>query len=87
MWGLASLALRAASGSTADGSGGRRSKIGKAAAGDGGPTPQGRLLGASKSWLPFLNTYRTICIAPNEEMRALFEQVRDFHGSLEAAGG
>ena len=33
-------------------SGGRRPKIGKAAAGDGGPTPQGRLLGASKVGSP-----------------------------------
>jgi hypothetical protein len=28
-------------------------------------------------WLPFLDTYRTMCIAPQPEFRGLLEQVRD----------
>ena len=28
-------------------------------------------------WLPFLDTYRTMCLAPNPEFRRLLEQVRD----------
>jgi hypothetical protein len=28
-------------------------------------------------WLPFLDTYRTMCLAPQPEFRRLLEQVRD----------
>jgi len=28
-------------------------------------------------WLPFLDTYRTMCLAPNPEFRQLLEQARD----------
>ena len=33
--------------------------------------------GPSQIWLPFLDTYRTMCLAPQSELRRLFEQVRD----------
>jgi len=29
------------------------------------------------SWLPFLDTYRTMCLAPHPEFRQLLEQARD----------
>jgi hypothetical protein len=35
-------------------------------------------------WLPFLSRYRTICIAPNQEMRLIFEELRGLRGSLPA---
>ena len=35
----------------------------------------------SEIWLPFLNTYRTMCIAPSDEFRSILEGVR----SLRAA--
>jgi hypothetical protein len=28
-------------------------------------------------WLPFLNTYRTMCIAPEPDVRRAFEEIRD----------
>jgi hypothetical protein len=28
-------------------------------------------------WLPFLDTYRTMCLAPQPEFRQLLEQARD----------
>lgn len=31
-----------------------------------------------RKWLPFLDTYRTMCIAPEPEFRALLEDVRKF---------
>jgi hypothetical protein len=30
-------------------------------------------------WLAFLDTYRTLCLAPTAEIRAIFEQLRDEH--------
>jgi hypothetical protein len=33
--------------------------------------------GRSQIWLPFLDTYRTICLAPQPEFRRLLEQARD----------
>ena len=35
---------------------------------------EGALLGR---WLPFLNTYRTICMVPSPELQRLLEGVRD----------
>jgi hypothetical protein len=31
---------------------------------------------ASEIWLPFLDTYRTMCLAPGPEFRALLLEVR-----------
>jgi hypothetical protein len=36
-----------------------------------GSIPAGR-----SRFLPFLNTYRTMCIAPNDEFRTILEDVR-----------
>jgi hypothetical protein len=33
--------------------------------------------GFSQIWLPFLDTYRTMCLAPQPEFRRLLEQARD----------
>jgi hypothetical protein len=33
--------------------------------------------GTSQIWLPFLDTYRTMCLAPQPEFRRLLEQARD----------
>jgi hypothetical protein len=39
-----------------------------------GPERVRPLLG---DWLPFLNTYRTMCLAPSPEFRLVLQQVRD----------
>ena len=31
--------------------------------------------GGLKAWLPFLNTYRTMCVAPAPEFQRLLDQV------------
>ena len=33
--------------------------------------------GISDNWLPFVDAYRTICIAPSSEARAEFEAIRE----------
>ena len=33
--------------------------------------------GISENWLPFVDAYRTICIAPSSEARAEFEAIRE----------
>ena len=33
--------------------------------------------GPPRIWLPFLDTYRTMCLAPQPEFRQLLEQARD----------
>ena len=33
--------------------------------------------GPSEIWLPFLDTYRTMCLAPQPDFRQLLEQARD----------
>src|SRR6202043_3753665 len=39
--------------------------------------------GLSQIWLPFLDTYRTMCLAPQPEFRRLLEQARgSFDGYL-----
>lgn len=35
------------------------------------------LLGAALLWLPFLDAYRTFCIAPPAEVGYVFETIRD----------
>ncbi len=32
--------------------------------------------GLSENWLPFLNAYRTLCIVPTPEMKAVFNDLR-----------
>jgi len=32
---------------------------------------------SSEIWLPFVDAYRTICIAPSSEARAEFEAIRE----------
>jgi len=32
---------------------------------------------ARRDWLPFLNTYRTMCLAPRPEFWRVLEQVRE----------
>ena len=34
-----------------------------------------------ESWLGFLDTYRTLCVAPNQEIRSIFEELRNFSSS------
>jgi hypothetical protein len=34
--------------------------------------------GISENWLPIVDAYRIICIAPSSEARAEFEAIRDF---------
>jgi hypothetical protein len=34
---------------------------------------------AGGGWLPFLNTYRTMCIAPDEAQLAVFVAARQMH--------
>lgn len=29
------------------------------------------------NWLPFLNTYRTMCLAPEPDFRRVLEEIRD----------
>ena len=31
----------------------------------------------AENWLPFLNTYRTMCMAPEPDFRRLLEDIRD----------
>ena len=33
-------------------------------------------------WLGFLDTYRTLCVAPNQEIRSIFDELRSFSSSL-----
>jgi hypothetical protein len=30
-----------------------------------------------KEWLPFLNTYRTMCVAPEPDFRRALEEIRE----------
>ena len=40
------------------------------------------LIGFCESgWLGFLDTYRTLCVAPNQEIRSIFEELRGFSSS------
>src|SRR5579872_5368709 len=32
-------------------------------------------------WLGFLDTYRTLCVAPNQEIRSIFDELRSFSSS------
>lgn len=32
---------------------------------------------AMKDWLPFLNAYRTMCLAPEPDFRRVLEEIRD----------
>lgn len=32
----------------------------------------------AEDWLPFLKTYRTICVAPSADFRRMLEDVREF---------
>ena len=38
----------------------------------------GAISAKSEIWLGFLDTYRTMCIAPDEQMRSVFEGLRGF---------
>jgi len=31
----------------------------------------------TESWLPFLNAYRTMCLAPDPDFRRVLEEIRD----------
>lgn len=33
--------------------------------------------GHGESWLPFLNAYRTMCLAPEPDFRRVLEEIRD----------
>jgi hypothetical protein len=33
------------------------------------------------NWLPIVDTYRTLCMAPSPEVRAVFQAIRDFGAS------
>jgi len=35
----------------------------------------------SEIWLPFLNTYRTICIAPGPDIQRILEECRTLHSA------
>jgi hypothetical protein len=37
-----------------------------------------RVLSTCFPWLPIVDAYRTICIAPTPEARAAFEAIREF---------
>ena len=34
--------------------------------------------GLSKNWLPFVDTYRTLCLAPDPQLKRVFEEIRNF---------
>jgi hypothetical protein len=36
------------------------------------------------TWLPIVDTYRTLCIAPSPEVRAVFQAIRNVGTSFEA---
>ena len=42
-----------------------------------GKPPGGIANGPSQIWLPFLDTYRTMCLAPQPEFLRLLEQARN----------
>jgi hypothetical protein len=42
-----------------------------------GGTAGARAKGPPQIWLPFLDTYRTMCLAPQPEFRRLLEQAGD----------
>ncbi len=29
-------------------------------------------------WLPFVDTYRTLCLAPDPQLKRVFEEIRNF---------
>jgi hypothetical protein len=49
-----------------------------AARSGGGKTP---ILTKSEIWLPFLNTYRTLCLAPGPEFREVLNGVREIRAA------
>ena len=44
----------------------------------GGAKPTGAVRSSVRDWLPFLNTYRTMCLAPKPEFRRVLEEIRQF---------
>jgi len=42
----------------------------------------GSINAARDAWLGFLDTYRTLCVAPNQEIRSIFDELRSFSSSF-----
>jgi hypothetical protein len=41
-----------------------------------------RTLTREDGWLGFLDTYRTLCVAPNQEIRSIFDELRSSSSSF-----
>jgi len=52
---------------------------GRAVRAQGSPDAASLDVDAREGWLPFLNTYRTMCTAPEPTFRRLLEGIRELH--------